>query len=75
MIVGYSYGAKTAIYRMLAASLGDLEQQGLMDEHRVQVKVMNPKSIYMGQLYGQVWCGAPKGPPLWLGGGMGLLCG
>lgn len=42
------------MYRMLAASLGDLEQKGLMDEHAVQIRVMNPKSIYMGQLYGMV---------------------
>eukprot|EP00798_Chlamydomonas_sp_ICE-L_P008519 gene8518-4817_t len=52
MLVGYSYGAKTCIYKALAASLGDLEEQGLLEEHRVQIRVMNPKSIYMGQLYG-----------------------
>ena len=34
MIVGYSYGAKSCIYKVLAASLGDLEVQGLMEEHR-----------------------------------------
>ncbi|MEW5317509.1 MAG: hypothetical protein WDW38_008798 [Sanguina aurantia] len=52
MVVGYSYAAKTSVWRVLAAALGDLEEQGLMEEHRVQVKVMNPKSIYLGQLYG-----------------------
>jgi dynein heavy chain len=34
MLVGYSYSAKSTIYRCLAAALGDLEAQGLMDEHR-----------------------------------------
>ncbi|KAG1667277.1 hypothetical protein FOA52_012566 [Chlamydomonas sp. UWO 241] len=53
MLVGYSYGAKTSIYKALAGSLADLEDAGLMEEHRVQIKVMNPKSIYIGQLYGQ----------------------
>ncbi|EFJ50020.1 dynein heavy chain 6 [Volvox carteri f. nagariensis] len=53
MLVGYSYGAKTSIYRALAGSLGDLEAAGLMEEHRVQLRIMNPKSITMGQLYGQ----------------------
>ena len=52
MIVGYSYGAKTSIYKTLAGALAGLEEQGGFDEHRVQIKCLNPKSIYMGQLYG-----------------------
>ncbi|KAA6419936.1 MAG: dynein heavy chain axonemal [Trebouxia sp. A1-2] len=53
MVVGYSFAAKTSIYRMLAAALGDLHNKKLMDENKVQLHVMNPKSITMGQLYGQ----------------------
>ena len=34
MLVGYSFGAKTSMYRMLAAALADLESKGLMDEHK-----------------------------------------
>ncbi|KAL6759980.1 dynein heavy chain 6 [Haematococcus lacustris] len=53
MVVGYSYGAKTAICRTLGSALGDLCQQGLLEEQKVQIRVMNPKALYMGQLYGQ----------------------
>ena len=34
MLVGYSYGAKTCIYRTLAGALADLETAGLMEEHK-----------------------------------------
>ena len=53
MLVGYSYGAKTCIYQMLAGALNDLKAQNLLDENKVKIVVINPKSIYMGQLYGQ----------------------
>ncbi|KAH7442335.1 hypothetical protein KP509_03G083100 [Ceratopteris richardii] len=51
MLVGHSFGAKTSMYRVLAASLTDLSQKGL--ELQTRYDVLNPKSITMGQLYGQ----------------------
>ena len=53
MLVGLSYSAKSCVCKTLATALGLLEQRKLMGEHQVQVRVLNPKSIYMGQLYGQ----------------------
>lgn len=54
MIVGPFMGGKSLCYKVLAHTLHDLEAAGnVMNEHRVQYKVINPKSITMGQLYGQ----------------------
>ena len=53
MLVGYSYGAKTTCYRVLQGALTDCNSRGELDENKTVVRVMNPKSIYIGQLYGQ----------------------
>jgi dynein heavy chain len=52
MLVGYSYGAKTECYRVLAAALGDMKAHG-EGEQITHCICLNPKSIYIGQLYGQ----------------------
>ena len=52
MIVGYSYAAKTMMYKTLAAALGKMKERGAK-ENAVSYYVLNPKSITMGQLYGQ----------------------
>ncbi len=53
MIVGPFLGGKSAAYKVLAGALADLEVAGMMDEHKVIYKVINPKSITIGQLYGE----------------------
>ncbi|XP_069141245.1 dynein axonemal heavy chain 3-like isoform X4 [Argopecten irradians] len=53
MIVGDPLGGKTNAFKALAATLGDLSKSGKMEEHSVQYRIINPKAITMGQLYGR----------------------
>ena len=53
MIVGPFMGGKSSAYKVLAGALADLEVARMMDEHKVAYKVINPKSITIGQLYGE----------------------
>ena len=53
MIVGPFMGAKSSTYKVLASALSDLEAAHVADEHKVTYKVINPKSVTIGQLYGE----------------------
>ncbi|TPX35722.1 hypothetical protein SmJEL517_g02025 [Synchytrium microbalum] len=55
MLVGEPFAGKTTAYRVLADALTDLaiEKGDKSEWLRVQHKVINPKAIPMGQLYGQ----------------------
>ncbi|KAM7079135.1 dynein axonemal heavy chain 6 [Molossus nigricans] len=56
MLVGPTGGGKTTIYRILAETLGNLKTLGVDNPFYQPVKtyVLNPKSITMGELYGEV---------------------
>ncbi|CAK9824900.1 Dynein axonemal heavy chain 7 [Anthophora retusa] len=53
MIVGFPFAGKTAAYKVLADALKLCEERNLMNEHRVETFVINPKAVTLGQLYGQ----------------------
>ncbi|XP_045510942.1 dynein axonemal heavy chain 7 [Colias croceus] len=53
MLVGLPFSGKTKCYHALGHALALVSEKGLMDENAVEWTVINPKSITMGQLYGQ----------------------
>ncbi|CAF3455809.1 unnamed protein product, partial [Rotaria sp. Silwood2] len=44
---------KTSAYRTLGAALALLHEKGQMNENKAEYTVINPKSVTIGQLYGQ----------------------
>jgi len=55
MTVGQPFSGKTAALKVLAGALSDLSDRGVVGTlfNRVQMRTINPKSVTMGQLYGE----------------------
>ncbi|XP_013387188.1 dynein heavy chain 12, axonemal, partial [Lingula anatina] len=54
MLVGEPFGGKTVVLNVLAEAMTLLNETGHEEEYeKVMFRVINPKSITMGQLYGQ----------------------
>lgn len=56
MLVGFTTSAKTTCYRVLQHAMTELRKVGHKDQRfqEVRTHVINPKSITMGELYGEV---------------------
>uniref|UniRef100_A0A8C3KVW3 Dynein axonemal heavy chain 12 n=1 Tax=Calidris pygmaea TaxID=425635 RepID=A0A8C3KVW3_9CHAR len=53
MLVGESFSGKTKILHVLADTLSLMKERGYGEEEKVIFRTVNPKSITMGQLFGQ----------------------
>ena len=53
MLVGDPFGGKTKVLQVLCATLSLMCEKKAGNENKVLYKVINPKSMPMGQLYGQ----------------------
>ncbi|EDV29711.1 uncharacterized protein TRIADDRAFT_18356 [Trichoplax adhaerens] len=56
MLVGPTGGGKTTCYKTLGSALGKLYNDGLTNDYYLPVNlhVLNPKSVTMGELYGEI---------------------
>lgn len=53
MVVGWPFSGKTSSYRSLARALTLMNERGQDGQKQQEFDVINPKSVTMGQLYGQ----------------------
>nr|XP_012621090.1 dynein heavy chain 12, axonemal [Microcebus murinus] len=53
MLVGEPFAAKTKVLHVLADTLTLMNERGYGEEEKVIYRTVNPKSITMGQLFGQ----------------------
>lgn len=53
MLVGEPFSGKTKVLHVLADTLCLMKERGYGEEERVIFRTVNPKSITMGQLFGQ----------------------
>jgi len=53
MLVGEPFGSKTSVIHTMADAMTLLAEKGNEEYEKVYYRTINPKSITMGQLYGQ----------------------
>lgn len=53
MLVGEPFSGKTKVLHVLADTLSLMKTRGYGEEEKVIYRTVNPKSITMGQLFGQ----------------------
>ena len=53
MLVGEPFGGKTKVLEVLCDTLTLMCEKKVGNESRVHYKIINPKAMPMGQLYGQ----------------------
>ncbi len=54
MLVGQAGSGKSTCYKMLAKCSTVMKDKGVKGFERTTCRVMNPKSISMGEMYGEV---------------------
>jgi dynein heavy chain len=53
MLVGPTGGGKSTCFSVLQHAFNSLDSAGNSQYNKVKVKILNPKSISMGELYGE----------------------